>query len=242
MKNSANLGEMMLQAEQMKKKIMSINQTHIIVHPSAQYAITVNTVENTVRKKTYFRCLFVALKFLCSYVFFSVAYSQELPMIMEKKQSIATGNTVMNHSHMPVLVPENVKTPQLSISIYPDAMSGYNLLIDTQNYQLTPPPSYQVNMMELMKATVNQTNGFVEGHAHLYVNGTKIQRVYGKSVYLPPELFRSGVNQITISINNHAHMYWVAEKKQILATIFMLDDGQPTIKYSFESFPVVDSS
>jgi len=55
---------------------------------------------------------------------------------------------------------------------------------------------------------------------------------------LPSQLFKSGINQITVSINNHGHMYWTSAEKQILATLFIFDDGKPTVKYKFESFPL----
>lgn len=93
-------------------------------------------------------------------------------------------------------------------------------------------------MAELMTPVVNTESGFVEGHAHLYVNGEKIQRVYGRDIHLPGSLFKSGINQLTVSINNHAHMYWTSEKRQILATLYIELNSDDLIKYRFESFPV----
>ncbi len=144
----------------------------------------------------------------------------------------------MDHSHMPIEIPEEIATPALSLSIYQDTVSGYNLELSIERYSLIPPPADLTTMEELMVPTINKNSGFVEGHAHLYVNGEKIQRIYGNYIHLPATLFKPGINQLTVSINNHGHMYWTFEKRQILATLFINPSSESLITYQFESFPV----
>lgn len=93
-------------------------------------------------------------------------------------------------------------------------------------------------MTALMVPAVDRQTGFVTGHAHLYVNGEKVQRLYGHHVHLPAALFRGGINQVTVTINNHAHMYWIADGRQVLATLFVSPEADPQVTYRFESFPV----
>lgn len=144
---------------------------------------------------------------------------------------------VMDHSHMPINVPTNAKIPALSLHLSKDAMSGYNLTLQLQRYELMPPPE-GFSMADLMSATTSPSSGFIEGHAHLYINGVKIQRIYGENIHLPDSLFKSSVNTISVTLNNHGHMYWVAKDKKVVATLYVDQDKTPFVTYIFESFPV----
>ena len=53
-----------------------------------------------------------------------------------------------------------------------DSMSGWNLFIQTSNFQFTPEK-------------VNQRHQSGTGHAHLYINGQKYARVYSPYFHLP---------------------------------------------------------
>ena len=146
--------------------------------------------------------------------------------------------TGMDHSHLPIAVPEGAPAPLLSLSLHKDAMSGFNLEVRSEHFVFVPPPAEAMDMQALMAASMDPGSGFVEGHAHLYVNGEKIQRLYGPYAHLPSELFREGINQITVSINNHGHMYWTVDDRQVLATVFVNPSNVPAIVYRFESFPL----
>ncbi|MEO1323212.1 MAG: hypothetical protein AAFV59_09425 [Pseudomonadota bacterium] len=150
-------------------------------------------------------------------------------------------NSPMDHSHMPVLLPDGIPVPTLSIVITRDWMSGLNLEILTENYVMDAPPS-TLDMSVLMQPSINHETGFAEGHAHLYVNGIKIQRVYGNHVHLPDSLFKPGLNQINVSINNHGHMYWMANGRQIIATLYIDLDQDNLVKHRFESYPAMKAA
>lgn len=143
----------------------------------------------------------------------------------------------MDHSHIPVSVPETAPTPQLSTVLTRDVMSGYNLHIRTANYDMSPPP-VGVMMEQLMDPRTNTSSGFVQGHAHLYINGEKIQRVYGNHVHIPASHFKAGMNQLNITINNHAHMFWTAGEKQIISSLFINTSSPNLLMHQFDSFPV----
>jgi hypothetical protein len=156
----------------------------------------------------------------------------------EQEQTSQPESPTMDHSHMPIAVPANTLTPRLSLGLYKDAMSGLNLELLLENFTLIPPPRGVLAMKDLMVATVNPRSSFVEGHAHLYVNGEKIQRLYGPNVHLPDARFHAGLNQVTVTISNHGHMYWTADKRQVLATLFINLAAEDPILHRFESFPV----
>ena len=155
--------------------------------------------------------------------------------------NIADPGNPMDHSHMPVAVPEGGPTPRLSVALSRDWMTGLNLEIQTDCYTLIPPPS-GLRMNQLMAPSIDAATGFVEGHAHLYVNGEKRQRIYGHAAHLPANLFKPGVNQVTVSINNHGHMYWASDQRQILATLFIDLEKDALILHRFESFPVTETA
>lgn len=150
--------------------------------------------------------------------------------------SVPTSGAGKDHSHMPIAVPSDAPIPALSLALARDAVSGFNITLNVQRYALTVPPA-EMSMNEMMTPSRDPSTGFVEGHAHLYVNGEKIRRIYGRNEHLPSTLFRPGVNQITVTLNNHGHMAWTVDEKKILATLFIKPDASPVIAHRFESFP-----
>ncbi|MGS0496050.1 MULTISPECIES: hypothetical protein [unclassified Pseudoalteromonas] len=162
-----------------------------------------------------------------------------LTLLLRLSVGVAQVQTMaMDHSHLPIAVPAEIPVPALSLALEQDAMSGYNLTINTQNYVLTPPPA-GISMNALMSAQQDPKTGMLAGHAHLYINGVKIQRVYGQYVHLPTTLFSAGINTISVTLNNHGHMYWSAQDKKIVATLYINDQVDELITYRFESFPVL---
>lgn len=161
-------------------------------------------------------------------------------LAQEIAQDLSPAST--DHSHIPIDLPEDAPEPALSLTLYKDAVSGFNLEIHTDNFLLVPPPRAELPMSVLMKATVDPDSGYVEGHAHLYVNGKKLQRLYGKDVHLPGTLFHAGINQVAVTINNHGHMYWTVGGRQVIATLYINPDAKPAVTYRFESFPVAERS
>lgn len=142
---------------------------------------------------------------------------------------------MMDHSHMPITAPKTAQTVRLDLEISDDAMSGYNLTIHTQNYVMQPPPA-QLSMAEMMSPSLAGEQ--LLGHAHLYINGEKIQRVYGKYLHLPQTLFKAGTNSISVSLNNHGHMYWQQSGKKVIATLMIEHQSPVLVKHSFSSFPL----
>ncbi|MDN2662303.1 hypothetical protein OW492_02780 [Psychromonas sp. 14N.309.X.WAT.B.A12] len=151
-------------------------------------------------------------------------------------QSLA--QEIIEHSHLPITVPVDIPSPRLSLKLSKDTIDGYNLTLNTKHYSLIPPPK-KATMAELMKVSIDPRSNVVEGHAHLYINGTKIRRIYGKTIHIPLHYFKNGINTVSVTLNNHGHMYWVAENKKILATLYIDTNSSPFITYRFESFPIL---
>ena len=169
---------------------------------------------------------------LCLLLFSSASVFSQTEVLQAKMK--------MDHSHMPISVPESVKPVALSLVLIKDAMSGFNLTLQTQHYDLMPPRQ-GLSMDESMSALINDDSGYVEGHAHLYINGEKIQRVYGSNIHLPETLFKQGTNSISVTLNNHGHMAWTKDDKKIVSTLYIDNLETGAIKHTFESFPIQET-
>ena len=134
----------------------------------------------------------------------------------------------MQHYHLPKNLPKTALTPQLKISINEDDMSGFNLHLKTHNFQLESPTQEG-----------NSPSNIVEGHGHLYINGSKIQRVYGQDVHISGKHINEGVNQISVTLNGHDHSAWRKDGKEIISTIFINTHKKQIISHQFSSFPVL---
>ncbi len=85
---------------------------------------------------------------------------------------------------------EALQDMSLSVEAQPDAVSGVNLTIDTTGFDFAPQ-------------NVNGQHVEGEGHAHVYVDGEKIGRVYGPYFYLGH--IEPGERVIRVALNANTH-------------------------------------
>lgn len=105
----------------------------------------------------------------------------------------AMDHSQMDHGgmdHSPVNVPAGPNAPTLAIVLHKDTMSGVNLEIQTTNFTFSPE-------------TVNQANIDGSGHAHVYVNGKKLSRVYGNWFHITD--LSAGDHTIMVELNANSH-------------------------------------
>lgn len=96
------------------------------------------------------------------------------------------------HAHTGIDVSEWEETPSVSLTLHKDAMAGYNLEVTPKHFTFAP----------------EHVNGAVvegEGHAHVYINGTKYARLYGPWMYLSGDLFKKGENEVRVTLNANTH-------------------------------------
>jgi hypothetical protein len=126
----------------------------------------------------------------------------------------ATTETVTessSHSYGIVEVPEGMPAPTIEIEIMPDASSGWNMQIITENFQFAPE-----------RSSLEHYPG--EGHAHLYIDGTKIARVYGAWYHIDEEL-SSGDHQVEVTLNSNDHNLYTVKGKVVEAkTIISVEE------------------
>ncbi len=95
------------------------------------------------------------------------------------------------HDHAGLLaLAAGPEAPTLGVAITPDAKSGWNLQIETTNFRFAP-------------AHASGPHNEGEGHAHVYVNGAKIARVYGPWFHI--DALPQGTVEVTVTLNSNDH-------------------------------------
>lgn len=115
----------------------------------------------------------------------------------------------VSHGAHPMMEIEKGKPiPTVSIEAFKDSKDGYNLHLKTENFTFTPETVGG-------KAIANT------GHAHLYVNGTKVARVYGAWFNIGQALLVEGDNTVMVTLNADDHSEWARDGKHISAEMII---------------------
>lgn len=93
--------------------------------------------------------------------------------------------------------------PVLNILVMPDPMAGHNLHVMTENFTFSP-----------QNASLDHVAG--EGHAHVYINGKKLARLYGNWMHL--DTLPKGKVIIDVSLNSNDHRPLAVDGTNIMAS------------------------
>ena len=101
------------------------------------------------------------------------------------------GRGGMKHS-VKVIPPGYKNPPSVKIRLVMDAHTrgALNLFLDLKNFRFAPEE-------------VNKTSRINEGHAHLYVNGEKLTRLYSASYFM--DKLPKGDLEIRVTLNTNLH-------------------------------------
>jgi len=95
------------------------------------------------------------------------------------------------HQHDKVIeLASGPSAPTLDITLTEDQVGGWNLQILTTNFRFAPNH-------------VNQHHRAGEGHAHLYVNGEKVSRIYGPWFHIGS--LPNGRTEVTVTLTSNDH-------------------------------------
>lgn len=115
-------------------------------------------------------------------------HTHDLPKVTE---SPTPGNSESHeHHHKTLAIPAGQPVPMVKLVAHLDAMQGWNLEVQVTNFRFAPE---QINRKSLT----------TEGHAHLYIDGKKVTRLYGSWYYLAN--LEPGQHQITVTLNANGH-------------------------------------
>lgn len=118
--------------------------------------------------------------------------------------STAAEHDHSTHDHDKLVNVPAEGAPSVSVMLTPDPVSGWNLHVMTRNFKFAP-----------------QAAGFAnapgQGHAHVYVDGEKIGRLYGSWMHIAsaPE----GAQQVSVSLNANDHSQLAVDNVPLIAIV-----------------------
>ena len=89
-----------------------------------------------------------------------------------------------------VMVPDSVEAPTVSLKVTKDELQGWNIHLNTSNFKFTPQKFGKPHVVG-------------EGHAHLYLDGEKVARVYGSWYHLSRLMAGTHTLKVTLNANTH---------------------------------------
>jgi len=133
-------------------------------------------------------------------LFIGVAMSA-FALLMSASSSFAHGDMSGEHHDVPAAI-----APTIDLSVTPDAMGGFNVQIKTTNFIWAPENASGMHM-----------DG--EGHAHIYVDGEKLGRVYGEWYHLNTKSagLSEGIHTVMVDLNGNDHAPYAIEGTPIQA-------------------------
>lgn len=112
-----------------------------------------------------------------------------------------------DHAHASqdaVEVTPGAPRPSVALAVTADPVSGWNVHVTAENFRFAPELAGMANMPG-------------SGHAHLYMNGKKIARLYGGWMHL--EALPEGTNRLTVTLNANDHRPLAVNGAPISASI-----------------------
>lgn len=106
-------------------------------------------------------------------------------------QTKGHSHSKMAHDHSKLLSLEaGANAPTIAIDLAKDAVGGWNLHITTTHFRFAPE-------------SVNEAHHAGEGHAHIYVNGKKLARIYGPWFHIGG--LPKGDVEVSVTLNANDH-------------------------------------
>lgn len=154
-------------------------------------------------KSLWLRSVFAMVNFVILFAVLIYPYEKMAQTIYAKSKAEA-----LAHQHPKLDVPKGTPAPALTMEAFKDDMGGFNIHLMTKNFRFTP---------ERLK----EPDKVGEGHAHLYVDGEKIGRIYGEWYHL--KLSR-GTHKLRATLNSNSHRDYFYDGKQVDAEIEVVED------------------
>ena len=124
---------------------------------------------------------------------------------------MARATVSQEHMHGSIEV-ARVGAPEVTMTVAKDPTGGWNLTLVPVNFTFTPQ-------------AVNRENTPNTGHAHLYVNGQKMARLYGPYFHMPD--LPPGQHEITVALSSNDHSFYTVDGVRIEARATVLQGDVP---------------
>lgn len=164
-----------------------------------------------IHKNFFMRSLFSAVNFIILFAVLAYPYSK-----MSQKAYAESLERRAKEEHPRYALPEGLPVPSVQIHAQKDPNGGWNVHLVTENFKFTPENSGKDDVPG-------------EGHAHLYLNGKKISRVYGNwfHVTLP-----KGKNKLKVDLTTNSHKDYYVQGKAIAAETEVDESREVTAQHA----------
>lgn len=124
-------------------------------------------------------------------------------LVLVLSLSAATALADTDHGSMPAATHQANKGMSVKLKVTADPMKGWNLQLKTRAFRWAPE-------------RVSSKHRSGEGHAHLYIDGVKVTRLYGPWFYLGA--LAAGRHEVKVTLNGNDHGDYVRGGKPLAAT------------------------
>lgn len=115
-----------------------------------------------------------------------------------------------HHAHDALVeAPDGAEAPSIAVELAPDPVGGWTLHVITERFTFAPEHA-------------NTAHVFGEGHAHLYVDGEKLARLYGPWFHIPT--LPPGEHELTVTLNANDHRVYGQNGRPIQAVVTVTVD------------------
>lgn len=149
------------------------------------------------------RLFFASTTLFCLSVIGTCETLQASQLLAHESQGGNMTRDGMEHPHKMMEIPFGQPIPTVNIVIHQDPLRGWNLETKVTNFKFAPE-----------HVSTGAKPG--EGHAHLYINGKKITRLYSSWYYLGD--LKPGQHEITVELNANSHEVLAHNRKIIKDT------------------------
>lgn len=119
-------------------------------------------------------------------------------------------------AHPRLDIPQGVAAPNVMLHAIKDPAGGWNVHVMTENFKFTPE-------------NIGKEDVLGEGHAHLYLNGKKVSRIYGPWTHLS---LGKGSNKLKVTLNSNGHKDYYFEGKQIQSEIEVNEERESSVQHA----------
>lgn len=119
--------------------------------------------------------------------------------------------------------------PEVRIEVTEDPDAGWNVHLDTERFTFAPQRAGEEARPS-------------EGHAHLYLDGEKIARVYGPWYHIPPDAVSEGEHTLSVELNANDHTAWAVDGQPVSDSVEIISSGNEESGHSHGDSPSPSAS
>lgn len=104
------------------------------------------------------------------------------------------------------------EAPTVELKVSEDSSSGWNVHVASEEFDFAPERLGEVNPQE--------------GHAHLFLDGKKIARLYGPWYHLSGSAVPAGEHELSVMLNANDHTAWAVDGQPVEASAMITGTGE----------------